>query len=675
MLSSLIASAIVTVQAPVPEPIIMWAVVTTYPYFGFEGGYHDVLYAILPELQEIGIDLRIQMYDAGTVWDLVWEDMWNVSGDADNNPGTYTYGVDGWDFWTFENWLFTTGYLWVDCYVYSWMTPDYLGGANLWHWTNEESDSLYHQAMTTSDPYLHKTLMWDWQEVFIHDPPVVNIYYPELMSATAAYLEGYDPLAAYYDLSELRINQTVFDEIAPSERTNDTVIYGIVEPLYGWSPLYTFTVTEELVRVLSLDTMYRMSREDLSGKSGEPFAKPTVAADYPTWYDSEDLGYEPGLFVARVPVREGIIWSDGVPCNATDVAFSYNLLRDTRAGVHAYSEFYFLQETVALNATCVDFICTEPRYDFTTIFSDCWGVGIVPWHQLKDVDPGALSGHPTRSDPKPVSMGGEGLECTGPYVPIAWEPDLFVEYWRIDKYIREKRGVPYEWADHWWADQGWGAELPEKLILKWVPNAADRLLALQSLEIDFCDYPVAPVETWETMADLGTHDVYSYLHPAGNYLTMNLDNVIISNRYVRQAIAHAIPYPTIFNEILPSWGVKTAYPGKTWILPQHETFNTELEPFEYNITVAQMYMNMWRYAQEDTDYTLGPAGDADFSGVVRLDDFILWATNFGTEPADWSFLPGNDIDPDFDNSGTVNLDDFIEWAGNYGTYYPFEGAR
>ncbi len=104
-------------------------------------------------------------------------------------------------------------------------------------------------------------------------------------------------------------------------------------------------------------------------------------------------------------------------------------------------------------------------------------------------------------------------------------------------------------------------------------------------------------------------------------------------------------------------------------------FNDYLEPYEYNITKAQMYMNMWCYAQEGTDYANGPVGDADFSGVVRLDDFITWADNFGTKQTDWTFLPGNDFDPDFDNSGLVNLDDFIRWAESYGNVYPFEGAR
>ncbi len=49
-------------------------------------------------------------------------------------------------------------------------------------------------------------------------------------------------------------------------------------------------------------------------------------------------------------------------------------------------------------------------------------------------------------------------------------------------------------------------------------------------------------------------------------------------------------------------------------------FNTDLAPYEYNLTKAQMYLDMWRYSQVDTDYTLGCQGDGDFSGYVTGPD-------------------------------------------------------
>jgi len=156
---------------------------------------------------------------------------------------------------------------------------------------------------------------------------------------------------------------------------------------------------------------------------------------------------------------------------------------------------------------------------------------------------------------------------------------------------------------------------------------------------------------------------------------MNLNNQILSNRYVRLAIAHAINYPLI-SLILTSWGILEAYPGKALITPLHDYFNTELEPYEYNIAKAQQYMDMWYYSQVgQTEYEKGPVGDADFDGTVDYDDFWVWWKNWDTSPNEWEFDPGRDIDPDFDNDGGVDLDDFCEWAVNWGKDYPFEGAR
>jgi hypothetical protein len=53
-------------------------------------------------------------------------------------------------------------------------------------------------------------------------------------------------------------------------------------------------------------------------------------------------------------------------------------------------------------------------------------------------------------------------------------------------------------------------------------------------------------------------------------------------------------------------------------------------------------------------------GDADFSGLVNLNDFNILASNFGTASgATWG-------QADFDFNGNVNLNDFNSLAGNFG---------
>jgi len=229
---------------------------------------------------------------------------------------------------------------------------------------------------------------------------------------------------------------------------------------------------------------------------------------------------------------------------------------------------------------------------------------------------------------------------------------------------------------------GSGVDHIRRIVVKNKDDALYRLLSLENQDIDFCEPVPAPVSDWEDMKSWETHRVINFTYPASNPLWMNLNNRILSNRYVRQAIAHAIDYPYIFSEILPSWGIPEAYQGKALITPLHDYFNTQLEPYEYNIAKAIEYMKMWAYSQSlyapegSPEVALGPVGDANLDGVVNFDDFFAWARVRGSSPTEWSWEPGNDIDPDFNNDDAVShYEDFELWWENWGENYPFDGAR
>jgi len=144
---------------------------------------------------------------------------------------------------------------------------------------------------------------------------------------------------------------------------------------------------------------------------------------------------------------------------------------------------------------------------------------------------------------------------------------------------------------------------------------------------------------------------------------------------VRLAMAYAIPYPKIFNDILPGWGVKVAYPGKTMVLPWQDTFDTALGNYVYDINKAKMYMDMYRNSLVDGDYTKAPLGDHDFSGFVDLGDYPVWVNNLGKYTYELPWWPTNPVDPDNDNDGRVRLADLVPyWSENVGKYYPYVGA-
>jgi hypothetical protein len=189
------------------------------------------------------------------------------------------------------------------------------------------------------------------------------------------------------------------------------------------------------------------------------------------------------------------------------------------------------------------------------------------------------------------------------------------------------------------------------------------------------EYPIADVATWQAMIPQPQHRVSIYNYPASHVLWFNNRNTILSNKYVRLAIAHAIPYPNIFN-VLPAWGVEQAYPGKTFVTPWHDSFDTSLGNYIYDPAKAQMYMDMYWNSKVGVDPATypGPFGDHNLNGYVDLLDYPVWVNNRGKTPGQWPSYPMNTIDPDNNNDGAVDILDFPYWSARVGQRYPYAGA-
>ena len=660
---TLAASQIQPVKAQ--TDVILWIVTTNDPGPGYYGGYWDVVTLLQDEFEKIGIDLRWEnSYDSFTWEDVVWDDTWNQNGTVDDDDTTHTYGVDGWDLAIFEWWENPTSYIWGDELVYSWGTPD--TGWNIMSWNDTKADYFWQTGSATLDPTTHNRWLWKWQEEAMHNPPTIPIYVAEQMTARASYLDNWDDVAWLYDLSQLDINETKFEEVAPTtpfdrySAGNDTVMWGAGEPIEQFYPFATIYYTEETVNVLKQGMLYRTSRENLAyPPSGDYTVIPTLAADFPDWYQKPD-----GRWVASVPLRTGITWTDGDGFDAQDVAYTYQSILTPGCKSESYGDYSFMLDDVVVNSTYqVDFIYKlgmGPDYDFAGYQAHGWALGMLPYHQLGPDYVTNWAPQLYNYDPVPVSQGGTGLECLGPYVPTYWDTDIALHFEKRDDYVNAL---------------GWSPEMPDKFIIKIIEDANTRFSALQNLECDFIEYPTAPLADWNNMIGWPTHRVLSFIYPAVHTLWIQHRNTILSNRYVRLALAHAIPYEQIFNNILPGWGVANAIRGKTtMVMPFHDSYHPTLGYYEYNITKAQQYMDMWRYSQDGADHTKAPLGDHDFSGFVEMADYPIWVNNLGKYTYQLPWYPSNPVDPDNDNSGRVLLPDITYWGTNIGKSYPYKDA-
>jgi ABC-type transport system substrate-binding protein len=264
MLASAFAgSELITLKAD-PSYFTIEATTIVDPYWIPYGGYHDIWFAIKNELAKINITLTIEINDMYYWWYKVWDTGWNYTGTKDPpNP-------EGWDVTMLEWWLQPHA-------IEPWLLPMVLndqtpveGGFNIHPWMNKRADNLVLKGIQSFDAATRKNYLWAWQEEWMHDPPIAEIYYPRLYEARASYILGYDPTGCrWHDVKHLDINATEFERTVGPNGThpnppryqagNDTLFYAVSDDVWGWSPMFTDTSTEKIFGVLCYDTLYTWS--------------------------------------------------------------------------------------------------------------------------------------------------------------------------------------------------------------------------------------------------------------------------------------------------------------------------------------------------------------------------------------------------------------------------------
>jgi len=651
------------------EPLTFTATKTANLHWGYYGGYQALWAGMVPMFADIGITLDTSFTTDDWSW---WGRVWDVGWDK-----THTGG--GWDLTMLEWWLQPHSLVpWFESMVYGDMAPP--EGFNIYHWNNTYADEVLRRGMREHAATVKKGDIWKWQEIFMHDPPWADIYNPRIYEVVASYVTGYNPQGCWwYDITQLRVNSTEFYDVvvSPDRRATgpNTLIYAVSESVWNLLPLYMDTYTEEQMRCPQWNTLYKWSIKPdkwplyLLGEEVDPMdwaVVPDIALQDPILMDGPN---GPGTR-ARIVLRDNVYWSDGVKLTANDVVFSYNpctLSLDT--GNTGYGDFISqIEDCVYVNETTVDMILqyAVPMSDLKSCLANDWGGGVIlPFHILGDyaANPGQLKHCKANTD---FYNPDSWLPVTGPYK---------MSELVIDDYVKFVKN-----PDYFGYDLGWGPHDIDTIIYKFVPDAETRLLELQSNVVDFGEYPTGSVDTFEDMMTWDNLRVFQYDYPAANAIWFNLDHTTLSNRYVRQAIAHTVDAQALFSSILPSWGIETAYRGLTQILDSHwytdesdvtvHLYNDVLDAYVYNSTRALKYLEMWWYAKEGEDPGKGPVGDANFNGAVDMYDYYAWVENVGKLTHQISFLPGQDVDPDWNNDGKVDGVDFYMWPGRWSFWYP-----
>lgn len=295
-----------------------------------------------------------------------------------------------------------------------------------------------------------------------------------------------------------------------------------------------------------------------------------------SWSTSED-----GL-TWTFKLRDGITWSDGDPVDSADFKFSYDAIASDV--VESPREYVWDQIESIETPDPLTVVVT-----FKTVKCDALtdvGLGLLPSH-LYAADFSDVTNSPDNEAPR-VSAG--------PFNFQSWTRDDNVIVVRNDSY--------WEGAPHM-----------DGMIYKVVPDAGARLAQLQSGEVDISGLQPSQITAVEGNPDITR---YSWLDDGYTYIGINLANPdnpqpgrdengtlipqdphpILGDVKVRQAIAHALDYDSIIEDIFFGQGYRlpaNVLPAIDW------AYNSEIEPYAFDLEMAKSLLEEAGWVDGDGD--------------------------------------------------------------------------
>ncbi len=154
--------------------------------------------------------------------------------------------------------------------------------------------------------------------------------------------------------------------------------------------------------------------------------------------------------------------------------------------------------------------------------------------------------------------------------PVGTGAFKFVQWIKDDSIVLER-------FDGYWGQKAY----LDRVILKVIPDATARYLALKKGEVDIIDFP-SPDDIENIKKDKNLKTVEQAGLNVG-YLAMNLDKKPFDNKLVRQAINYAVNKSDIIKAVYGSFGI----PAKNPMPPTMWSYNDKIKDYGYNPTKAK----------------------------------------------------------------------------------------
>jgi peptide/nickel transport system substrate-binding protein len=184
------------------------------------------------------------------------------------------------------------------------------------------------------------------------------------------------------------------------------------------------------------------------------------------------------------------------------------------------------------------------------------------------IDPDEAKAHATAADPWAAEWLKRNIAGIGPYRLVKNEPgvEIVLEaakgYWRPDPYF-------------------------QRVVLKFVPNEADRVLLLKKKAIDMVvGRPGLSPKNVKSLEGEAGLKVFNVPDTTCHYLCMNQKKAPFDNTLVRQAVNYAIPLQAIMPNVLFGY----ATPMKSPVPHLTPGYSGGLSPYKYDLEKAKALM-------------------------------------------------------------------------------------
>jgi peptide/nickel transport system substrate-binding protein len=213
-------------------------------------------------------------------------------------------------------------------------------------------------------------------------------------------------------------------------------------------------------------------------------------------------------------IREGVVWHDGEPFDASDVAYTFNYYRNPDNAAASASNYIGVSNVEAPDATTVVVTLEVPN---SALLPRLGGAGIVPEHHHSEIGEDAYKADPVG---------------TGPFKLVEWRAAEFTELERFDDY---------------WEGPAHLDGIRENIV----PEATVRAIALENGEADSAVWPLVTDDHLRFLNDEALSDftVNVTSSVAVNHFMLNHTNPIHQDKAVRQALMYGLDREAIRDDL------------------------------------------------------------------------------------------------------------------------------